>query len=151
MQSMQPQTHSAAESLHRSSSHAGAWLIPTSRSNLSRRAVPCKEPLHRKTVHGHTGPPPRAARARKCELSDSGCEGHAMPAGSLLRHQSSWWHAPAGATFQEDFGARYNFPMIDASERQELDEKGFIVLRDFIPPDMLQALRNRIDELYAEE
>jgi ectoine hydroxylase-related dioxygenase (phytanoyl-CoA dioxygenase family) len=35
--------------------------------------------------------------------------------------------------------------------KQQLDERGYVVLEDAIPPDLLHALRSRILELYQEE
>jgi ectoine hydroxylase-related dioxygenase (phytanoyl-CoA dioxygenase family) len=41
--------------------------------------------------------------------------------------------------------------VLTAAERQQLDEVGFLVLPDFIAPDLLADLRRRIEELFAEE
>lgn len=35
--------------------------------------------------------------------------------------------------------------------RQELDERGYIVLEGFIAPERLQGLRHRVEQVYAEE
>ncbi len=40
--------------------------------------------------------------------------------------------------------------MTDAARRQ-LDEQGYLILPGLIPPAMLEALRRRVDELFAEE
>ena len=40
---------------------------------------------------------------------------------------------------------------ITADEKRQLDDQGWLVLRDFIGPDVLIALRQRIDELFTEE
>jgi ectoine hydroxylase-related dioxygenase (phytanoyl-CoA dioxygenase family) len=36
-------------------------------------------------------------------------------------------------------------------EKQHLDEAGYVVLEDFIDPDLLRRLRRRIEDLFAEE
>jgi ectoine hydroxylase-related dioxygenase (phytanoyl-CoA dioxygenase family) len=41
--------------------------------------------------------------------------------------------------------------MLTEQERRELDELGYVVLRGFMSPAYLAALRTRITELYAEE
>jgi ectoine hydroxylase-related dioxygenase (phytanoyl-CoA dioxygenase family) len=37
------------------------------------------------------------------------------------------------------------------TERQSLDDLGYVVLDDFIAPDRLQQLRDRVEQVYAEE
>ena len=39
---------------------------------------------------------------------------------------------------------------ISPEERQRLDQDGFLVLEDFVPPDHLEALRDRIHRLFEE-
>ena len=41
--------------------------------------------------------------------------------------------------------------MLTELEKRELDERGYVVLPDFMGPELLAALRRRVDELYAEE
>lgn len=41
--------------------------------------------------------------------------------------------------------------MLAQSERQQLDELGYLVLPGFVPPDLLDELRNRLETLWAEE
>ncbi len=36
-------------------------------------------------------------------------------------------------------------------EKQQLDTAGYLVLRDFLAPETLAALRNRVEEIYAEQ
>lgn len=38
-----------------------------------------------------------------------------------------------------------------AEQKRQLDESGFVVLPDFMPPTLLGALRRRVDELFAAE
>lgn len=40
---------------------------------------------------------------------------------------------------------------LTANEQRELDETGYLVLPDFMEPSLLASLRERIDELFAEE
>ena len=40
--------------------------------------------------------------------------------------------------------------MTDA-DRRHLDEHGYLVLPGLMPPELLDALRRRVDELFAEE
>ncbi len=37
------------------------------------------------------------------------------------------------------------------TEREQLDERGYVVLEDFMAPDRLQRLRDRVEQVYAEE
>ena len=41
--------------------------------------------------------------------------------------------------------------MLDDSEKRQLDELGYLVLPDFIPPPMLAELRDRVETLWAQE
>ena len=41
--------------------------------------------------------------------------------------------------------------MLTEHEKKELDERGYVILPDFMGPELLEALRRRVDELYAEE
>jgi len=41
--------------------------------------------------------------------------------------------------------------MLTQSEKQQLDELGYLVLPGFIPPPLLDELRNRVEALWAEE
>ena len=41
--------------------------------------------------------------------------------------------------------------MLSDSERRTLDERGYLVLPGLMPEDLLERLRRRIDELFAEE
>jgi ectoine hydroxylase-related dioxygenase (phytanoyl-CoA dioxygenase family) len=41
--------------------------------------------------------------------------------------------------------------MLTRSEKQQLDELGYLVLRDFLSPSLLDELRNRVETLWAEE
>lgn len=41
--------------------------------------------------------------------------------------------------------------MIPTSESRQLQERGYVVLEDFITPDRLQRLRDRVEQVYAEE
>jgi len=41
--------------------------------------------------------------------------------------------------------------MLTPSERQQLDELGYLVLPDFVPPALLDELRDRVETLWAEE
>ena len=41
--------------------------------------------------------------------------------------------------------------MLSGPDRQQLDDKGYIVIRDLIGPELLVALRTRIEELFAQE
>ena len=41
--------------------------------------------------------------------------------------------------------------MLDATNRRQLDELGYLVLPDFVPPTMLEAMRERVEALWAEE
>jgi hypothetical protein len=41
--------------------------------------------------------------------------------------------------------------MLTETEKRQLDELGYLVLPDFIPPSMLEALRTRCEDLWAEE
>jgi ectoine hydroxylase-related dioxygenase (phytanoyl-CoA dioxygenase family) len=41
--------------------------------------------------------------------------------------------------------------MLTDADRHQLDEQGFLVLPDLMTPELLQRLRARIDELFAEE
>jgi ectoine hydroxylase-related dioxygenase (phytanoyl-CoA dioxygenase family) len=41
--------------------------------------------------------------------------------------------------------------MLTEAERRRLDEDGYLVLGGFLGPDLLARLRNRVDELIAEE
>lgn len=41
--------------------------------------------------------------------------------------------------------------MIPASESRQLRERGYVVLEDFIMPDRLQRLRDRVERVYAQE
>src|ERR1700757_1804699 len=41
--------------------------------------------------------------------------------------------------------------VLDDSEKQELDELGYVALPRLMPDDLLAALRRRIEELFAEE
>ena len=41
--------------------------------------------------------------------------------------------------------------MTDSSPRQQLDQKGFVVLRDWMEPNFLESVRARVKELFAEE
>jgi len=41
--------------------------------------------------------------------------------------------------------------MLTPSERQQLDELGYLVLPDFVPPALLEELRDRVEMLWAEE
>jgi ectoine hydroxylase-related dioxygenase (phytanoyl-CoA dioxygenase family) len=41
--------------------------------------------------------------------------------------------------------------MIADSERSQLEERGYVVLEDFIAPDRLERLRERVEEVYSAE
>ena len=41
--------------------------------------------------------------------------------------------------------------MISPDQRRQLDELGYISLPDFMSPDLLNALRQRVDQLFEEE
>jgi len=41
--------------------------------------------------------------------------------------------------------------MLPPSERQQLDELGYLILPDFVPQPVLDTLRNRVETLWAEE
>ena len=41
--------------------------------------------------------------------------------------------------------------MLTESQKQQLDDLGFVVLEDYVPAPMLAELRERIDELFAQE
>jgi len=41
--------------------------------------------------------------------------------------------------------------MLTAQDQQQLDDQGYLVLQTLIDPDLLGALRGRIEELFAEE
>src|SRR4051812_30399741 len=41
--------------------------------------------------------------------------------------------------------------VLDESRRSALEESGFVVLEDLMPPELLDALRGRVAELYAIE
>ena len=41
--------------------------------------------------------------------------------------------------------------MLTAAERRQLDELGYLVLPDFVPPALLDELRTRVETLWAEE
>ena len=41
--------------------------------------------------------------------------------------------------------------MLSEEDKRQLDEEGYLVLEDLMGLDMLEALRARIDELFAEE
>ncbi len=41
--------------------------------------------------------------------------------------------------------------MLSPSEKQQLDDLGYLVLPGFVPPPMLDALRDRVETLWAEE
>jgi ectoine hydroxylase-related dioxygenase (phytanoyl-CoA dioxygenase family) len=41
--------------------------------------------------------------------------------------------------------------MLAAADRRQLDEQGYLVLPGLMPPELLASLRQRIDELFAEE
>src|SRR5689334_8392382 len=41
--------------------------------------------------------------------------------------------------------------MLTQSERQQLDELGYLALRGFVPPQMLEELRDRVEALWARE
>ena len=41
--------------------------------------------------------------------------------------------------------------LLTEQEKQQLDTAGYLVLRDFLAPEMLAALRNRVEEIYAEQ
>jgi hypothetical protein len=41
--------------------------------------------------------------------------------------------------------------MLSSSEKQQLDDVGFLVLPEFMAPDLLAGLRRRVDEIFAEE
>jgi len=40
---------------------------------------------------------------------------------------------------------------VTAGQREQLDERGFVVLENFMPRDLLEELRARVDELYHQE
>lgn len=48
-----------------------------------------------------------------------------------------------------DLGAHPN--LLSDQERNDLDEKGFVVLNDIIDPEWLERLRTRFEELYEKE
>jgi hypothetical protein len=41
--------------------------------------------------------------------------------------------------------------MLEASEKRQLDELGYLVLPGFVPPPMLTELRDRVEALWAQE
>ena len=41
--------------------------------------------------------------------------------------------------------------MLTDADRRQLDELGYLVLPDFVPPAMLDAMRDRVEALWAEE
>ncbi|HET8831325.1 MAG TPA: phytanoyl-CoA dioxygenase family protein [Casimicrobiaceae bacterium] len=41
--------------------------------------------------------------------------------------------------------------MLEPLQKQQLDELGYLVLPDFIPPEMLDALRERVETLWTQE
>ena len=40
---------------------------------------------------------------------------------------------------------------LDAADRRQLDELGYLVLPDFVPPPMLEEMRERVEALWATE
>ena len=41
--------------------------------------------------------------------------------------------------------------MIDESEKQHLDDQGYLLLEDFMSPELMAAVRSRIEDIFAEE
>jgi hypothetical protein len=41
--------------------------------------------------------------------------------------------------------------MLTPSDKRQLDELGYLVLPDFVPPKLLDELRDRCEALWAEE
>ena len=41
--------------------------------------------------------------------------------------------------------------MLTPSEKRQLDDLGYLVLPDFVPPPLLDELRDRVEALWADE